>query len=368
MVAAAAEVEQAGNPEYQNHHMTELFAKGLSFSGFERDGLYMSRGDGSYLEISGVSGLDSISDGRGCAFADLDNDGDLDVVVVPVQNEGRLLYRNNIGQENGFLRVSLEGTVSARDAFGAVVRLRTPLGTQTKIKSGGSGFVSASDPRLVFGLGPRSGQSESYELTVTWPSGLVETYRDVRAGQSLRLVEGAGTVEVVSERLHRLPDPEPASEQLFYSLAFRKGEVLPELSLIALSSSSSSSFSGTLGSLLKPGRKTVVNFWATWCVPCSVEMPELSRLQDKLSAAGVDLLGISLDFGQRDAALSYLEERSIRYKNVLLDEKDIKKVYASPQLTVPLTLLVDEAGRVLEAHSGWSAETRARLLALAAEE
>lgn len=364
MVAAAAEVEQAGNPDYQNHHMTELFEKGLSFSGFERDGLYLSRGDGSYLEVSGVSGLDSIGDGRGCAFADLDNDGDLDVVVVPVQNEGRLLYRNNVGQENGFVRVSLEGTQSARDAFGTVVRLRTPLGTQTKIKSGGSGFVSASDPRLVFGLGPRSDPYKSYELTVTWPSGLVETYRDVRAGQSLRLVEGTGTVKVVSERLHRLPDPEPASEQLFHSLAFRKGEVLPELSLIALSSSSSV----TLGSLLKPGRKTVVNFWATWCVPCSVEMPELSRLQDKLSAAGVDLLGISLDFGQRDAALSYLEERSIRYKNVLLDEKDIKKVYTSPQLTVPLTLLVDEAGRVLEAHSGWSSETRARLLALAAGE
>ena len=367
-MAAAAEVEHAGNADYQNHHMTELFEKGLSFSGFERDGLYLSRGDGSYLEISGVSGLDSIGDGRGCAFADLDNDGDLDVVVVPVQNEGRFLYRNNVGQRNGFVRVSLVGTQSARDAFGTVVRLRTPLGTQTKIKSGGSGFVSAGDPRLVFGLGDRSGQHENYELTVTWPSGLMETYPDVRAGQSLRLVEGAGTVERVSERLRSLPDPEPASEQLFHSLAFRKGDVLPELSLAGLSSSSSSSFSGTLGSLLKPGRKTVVNFWATWCVPCSVEMPELSRLQDKLAAAGVDLIGVSLDFRQWDAALFYLEERSIRYKNVLLDEKDIEKIYSSPQLTVPLTLLVDEEGRVLEAHSGWSAETRARLLALASEE
>ena len=96
--------------------------------------------------------------------------------------------------------------------------------------------------------------------------------------------------------------------------------------------------------------------------------PSCHGFQDQLSAAGIDLLGISLDFGQRDAALSYLEERSIRYKNVLLDEKDIKKVYASPQLTVPLTLLVDEAGRVLEAHSGWSAEIRTWLLALAAEE
>ena len=114
---------------------------------------------------------------------------------------------------------------------------------------------------------------------MTWPSGLVETYPDVRAGQSLRLVEGAGTVEMVSERLRSLPDPEPASEQLFHSLAFRKGEPLPDLSVVTLPSSSSGS-SGTLGSLLKPGRKTVVNFWATWCVPCSVEMPELSRLQD----------------------------------------------------------------------------------------
>jgi thiol-disulfide isomerase/thioredoxin len=362
-VASAAEVERAGNPDYQNHHMSELFQKGMSFSGYERDHLYLNGGDGKYLEISGISGLDSIGDGRGCSFADLDNDGDLDVVVVPIQNEGRLLYRNNVGQENGFLRVGLEGTRSARDAFGAVVRLRTPLGTQTKVKLGGSGFVSASDPRLVFGLGPSTGHSESYQLEVVWPSGLVETYRDVRPGQSLRLVEGAGTMEMVSERRFTLPDPEPASQRLFHNLAFRVGQPLPELSLMGLSSPSSSF---TLRSLSGPGRKTLVNFWATWCIPCSVEMPELSRLHDPLSDAGVDLIGISLDFGRRDAALSYLEERSIRYTNFLLDEKDIGKIYASPQLTVPLTLLIDEAGRVLEAHSGWSADTRARLEALAA--
>ena len=77
--------------------------------------------------------------------ADLDNDGDIDVVIVPVQEAARLVYRNNVGQDNDFVRVVLRGTRSASDAFGAIVKLETSRGTQTKIKSGGSGFLSFSD-------------------------------------------------------------------------------------------------------------------------------------------------------------------------------------------------------------------------------
>ena len=123
-MASASELEEAGNEFYQNEHMSQLFEEGLSFSGFERDGLFWARGDGTYLDISGVSGLDSITDGRGLAYGDLDNDGDLDVAMVPVQEVGRLLFRNDVGQDNSFVRVSLRGTRSAPDAFGSVVRTR----------------------------------------------------------------------------------------------------------------------------------------------------------------------------------------------------------------------------------------------------
>ncbi len=61
----------------------ELLATGFSFSGYERDQLMLNLGEGKFLDISGVSGMDSITDGRGAVFADFDNDGDLDVSSVP---------------------------------------------------------------------------------------------------------------------------------------------------------------------------------------------------------------------------------------------------------------------------------------------
>src|SRR5829696_9950903 len=133
-----------------------MFGQGFSFSGYERDPPYLNLGGKKFTDISGVSGIDSITDGRAGVFADFDNDGDLDVFVTTIQGQAHLLFRNNVGQENNWLRVALEGsgkTAGGRDAFGAVVRVKTSQGTLTKIKSGGSGFVSQHDPRLLFGLG-----------------------------------------------------------------------------------------------------------------------------------------------------------------------------------------------------------------------
>jgi peroxiredoxin len=355
-------MESAGNPEYQKTHMAELFDGGMSFSGYERDGLYLNRGDGTYLEISGVSGLDSLTDGRGCSFADLDNDGDLDVIITPVQETARLVFRNEVGQDNGFVRVRLTGTRSAPDAFGTVVRMKTPLGTQTKIKLGGSGFVSSSDPRLVFGLGPRTGRREKYEMEVHWPSGLVEHISDARPGESLHILEGTTTKRTTEKRMV-LPGPDSASTRLFRLLAVERGKKVPELALTALDSEAI-----RLSSVLRRGQKTLINFWATWCVPCGVEIPELARLYEGLRAAGVDLLGISLDSGQPDQVRAYLEERSVPYRNFVLEPSELGKVFAQGQATVPLTLLIDEEGGVVDAFSGWSSETRAFIEALASQE
>lgn len=351
-MASASELERAGNESYQNEHMAQLFEQGLSFSGFERDCLYRARGDGTYLEISGVSGLDSITDGRGSAFADLDNDGDLDVIVVPVQEAGRLLFRNDLGQDNAFVRVSLKGTRSAKDAFGAEVRLSTPMGTLTKIKAGGSGFLSSGDPRLLFGLG--GDPLESYEMAVVWPSGLEESYR-VRPGESVLLVEGEGILRIEEPRAP-LPSPLTTSERIFRSLALRAGDAFPRLALEPVLSSAEPAIAAN-------GRKTLVNLWATWCLPCSVEMPELQKVYPSLRAAGIDLIGISLDT-ERDKIPAYLEERGIRYPNYVLPSEDFSAIFPGDSLTVPLTLLLDERGVLVEAFSGWSAETRARLEAL----
>ena len=81
--------------------------KGFSFSGYERDGLYLNLGTKKFVDISGVSGIDSITVGRSSVFADFDNDGDYDVFMTTIQNESHLLFRNNVGQSSNWLRISL---------------------------------------------------------------------------------------------------------------------------------------------------------------------------------------------------------------------------------------------------------------------
>ncbi len=142
----------------QRHH---------GFSGYERDCLYRNRGDGTFEDRSGVSGIDSIGDGRAAVFWDYDNDGDLDLFVRAMHGPAHALYRNDIGNRWRSLRVTLRGKRSGRDAFGATVRVHTNRGTLSKIKSGGAGFLSQHDPRLTFGLGTRKVRA----IEVFWPSG-----------------------------------------------------------------------------------------------------------------------------------------------------------------------------------------------------
>ena len=193
MVAAAEKAEDAGNDGYQSEHMGAIFKEGFSFSGFERDYVGLNLGTGRFFDISGVSGLDSVSDGRGSVYADLDNDGDSDVFLTAVQREAHYLFRNNVGSDNGWIRVELVGTTAGRDAYGAVVRVKSSTGIQSKLKSGGSGYLSHHDGRLLFGLG----DDEAAEwLEVTWPGGERETLGTLEAGRFYTVTEGGGVTDV----------------------------------------------------------------------------------------------------------------------------------------------------------------------------
>ena len=204
MVTSSLSSEKAGNQSYQNNHMRLIFKEGFSFSGFERNTLFLNEKGQRFVDISGISGVDSISDGRAAVVADFDNDGDSDLFVTNIQGEGHQLFRNNLGNRNHFLRVTLEGRESGRDAFGAIVRLKTSLGTQTRIKSGGSGFLAQSDSRPLFGLGT---QDEIAWLEVVWPSGLVQRYPGPAVNSSVKLVEGDPVLQRLKERRGRLPEP-----------------------------------------------------------------------------------------------------------------------------------------------------------------
>ena len=345
-MAATEEAESAGNAGYQGNHMSKLFQDGFSFSGFERDLLSLNLRGKRFLNISGVSGVDSISDGRGSAFADLDNDGDLDIFLVTMQRDAHFLFRNNVGERNGFIRVSLEGKRSGRDAFGTVVRVKTPAGVLTKIKSGGSGYLSQGDPRLLFGLGdaPRAEW-----LEVAWPGGAVQRWEDVPAGTSLVAREGASEYATVAERSFALPDPAGAEEVRMAKLTFRIGDRFPDLPLRGLDGETVS-----LAGLVEKGERTYLNLWATFCVPCRREMPALQKMLPRLREAGVQLVGVSLDGSTAGKVPDFLTEHGIVYPNFLAGTEAIPKIFSGDEVIIPMSFLLDAEGKVLEVLEGWS--------------
>jgi peroxiredoxin len=352
------DVEKTGNQQYQADHMGKLFEEGFSFSGFERDKLYLSRRGEGFTDISGLSGLDSVTDGRGAAYGDFDNDGDLDIFLTALQGQMHHLFRNNVGNDNAFVRVSVQGTESGTDAYGSVVRMGTSQGVLTRIKSGGAGFVSQSDPRMLFGIGA--------DLTVPWievhwPSGAVQRVAETvaaagvaGAGQSLLFIEGQSEPVVLQEQAVSLPDPSAADDVVFRSLRQQQGDMFPAITLVDTETGKKTDFH----SLRQPGRRYLVNMWATWCVPCRLEMPELQKLYPQLRAAGVDLLGVSLDTGDaRRRVPRFLERAELTYPNYTTQSSTLEQLFQGEQIYVPLSYVIDDEGRIEAVFSGWSPQS-----------
>jgi enediyne biosynthesis protein E4 len=125
--------------------------------------------------------------GRGAAYADIDNDADLDLLITT--NGGPAVLLRNDGVTNKSLRVKLSGIKSNRDGIGAVVTVKTGGEQQSITMRSGSSYLSANELVLTFGLGNKS---QADELTVTWPSGQVDHLSSVPAGQTITIREGAG--------------------------------------------------------------------------------------------------------------------------------------------------------------------------------
>ena len=129
--------------------------------------------------------FDSDHVGRGAAFGDFDNDGDIDIVVNHKDGAPALL-RNDTKSSNHWIRLSLVGTVSNRDAVGALVTIQIQSRTLVRQRKGGASLESSHDPRLLFGLGQ---ETVAPKVSIRWPSGAVTTAEKLAADQSYLVVE-----------------------------------------------------------------------------------------------------------------------------------------------------------------------------------
>jgi len=153
--------------------------------------LFRNLGNGTFEELGEQAGPGVIEPhcSRGCAFGDFDNDGDVDILIVNL-NEPPSLLRNDLRGKQNWIKVKLEGVKSNRSAIGARVLVHYGGKVQAQAVLSQSSFYSCNDPRLHFGLGA----SGNVDIDVFWPNGLHEKFKAVSANQLVTLREGSGIV------------------------------------------------------------------------------------------------------------------------------------------------------------------------------
>ena len=182
-----------------NGHIDETVREARGNVGYAQPPhLFLNDGRGSFRDVASAvgSGFAVSKVARGVACGDFDGDGDVDLLVTT--NRGpAYLYRNDVTSGNRSVRVRLVGTKSNRDAIGAVVRLFTPDGTQSRMVKSGSSYLSQSELAVTFGIGRRE---RAERVVVEWPSGTVQEQAVVAAGsyewvegQKIRPASSAGT-------------------------------------------------------------------------------------------------------------------------------------------------------------------------------
>jgi enediyne biosynthesis protein E4 len=152
--------------------------------------LYRNLGNGRFEDVSAKAGPGVRNEnlGRGCAFGDFDNDGDVDVILNNLDGPPTLL-RNDGGNKNNWIMFKCVGTRSNRSAIGTRIRVTAGEHTQIDEVMSGSSYYSQNDFRLHFGLGR---VSKADRVDVTWPSGAKESFANLSANQLYVLEEMKG--------------------------------------------------------------------------------------------------------------------------------------------------------------------------------
>ena len=159
----------------------------------QRKLLHRNNRDGTFSEVAAQSGSALMEEraSRGTAFGDIDNDGDVDIVVNDLDGAPQLL-RNDGGNKNNWIIVKTIGTKSNRNGIGARVKVVSgDLIQLDEVRSGGS-YISQNDLRLHFGLEKRTSVDV---IQVRWPSGAVDTLTNVKVNKVVTVKEGKGLVE-----------------------------------------------------------------------------------------------------------------------------------------------------------------------------
>jgi len=352
-----ADATPNSNYEHGWNAINELVRSDHSWAGFERNTVYLNNRDGSFSDISGLSGLDLLQDSRSFALADLDGDGRQEVVVKNRNAPQIIVLRNAIDELGSAVSIRLRGTKSNRDALGAAVTVRSGALRQTKYLQAGTGFLSQHSKELFFGLGKAAGR---VSVSVRWPSGLIAEFSDVPANQHVVVEEEKAAFSATpfepsalawqrpASALPSSEPPESASTWLLDPLP------APDFSLPDLSGKT-----GTLRNFR--GKPVLLHLWALAASEGGEQLRELQRRQPEFTAKGVRVVTINVDDRADLQKVRSFAEREKLTLPVFPATPDVAGVYnilyrflfdRRRDLPIPCSFLLDESGMIVKVYQG----------------
>ena len=330
-------------------------ADGSSFSGNERDHLFLSNEGREFYDLSGVSGLDSPSDGRSMVIWDPDRDGRPDFALTNANYPRLQIYRNAVPEDGramvafrfvgGNTTAAPTGSWSPRDAYGTQVNLDLGDLRLDRGLAAGEGLGAQNSATLLVGIGRRPGAKA---VRVTWPSGHVQELGEVKAGMLVTAYEdpaqGPKGSAFTMEPYRRTPAAAPRG---------------PAAATLRLS----------LPHTGPAPRLRMYTTMATWCESCRKEIPHLQRLRSEFGESVLGMYGVPIDPEDTDAGLkAWMAEQRPPYE--LLSGLSEAKRNAVKEMVltelkqdgVPATILTGPDGRVLAAQWGPPTVSRIREL------
>ena len=343
--------------KYENgwNAINELIRSDATWNGYERNVFCANNRDGTFSDVSGVTGLDFPDDSRAFALADLDHDGRLEIILKN-RNAPQLRILHNVVKELGnSVAFRLHGTKSNRDGTGASVTVEAGGHRQTKFLQAGSGFLSQHAKEIFFGVGGIEGVVHAY---IRWPSGLTQTFEQIPVNRRIEIQEGSSEFaakpfatrsEAYSQAVPTLKlEPLPFSSEtwLFEPLP------APDFSLPDLQGQATrlASFHGGL---------TLLNFWAAAAPACGEQLRLLQLGRDRFASRGLRILGMNID-ESNEAARSLAAKENLSFPT-LLATPQIVGIYnilyrylfdRRRDLPVPTSFLVDADGMIIKIYQG----------------
>lgn len=320
-----------------------------SLHGNERNRYYANRGGHSFVDISGLSGLDNPADSRGFAVLDYDRDGWQDVALVNANQPLFNLYHNEMaaaGLKGGMIALRFVGgnktpfpskEYGCRDGYGARVTVDLGDGKIVREHRCGEGWSTQNSATMIVGIGSHATVAS---VRVRWPSGKTASTRAVPEGTLLRVYENPAdspTGEAFTREPYRIKHTAPPPRM----------KVNPIFPVRALDT------------YAKPARLRVYTSFTTTNPSCTTVWPVLRWLKGELSSEGVDFIAVPVDETDDNPKLIAYGKQwqpAARLGNILpANRAEVLSAYAkalgqAPPL--PSTVITDDSGHILSAQAG----------------